>query len=431
VSLFPYDTVVFDLDGTLFDSEQGILSSILHTMDTLGKPVPKELDMREMIGPPLLDSFIYKLHLSPELAGRAMALYRDVFSREGMYQYAVYPRIRAILQTLRQGGVFLAMATSKPITPTRTLLKYYGLLHFFNRIIGPEDTGPATDKPNLLRLALPERRGRAAMVGDRRYDMEAAVACKVDGIGAAYGFGSIDELCKAGATHIAPDTAALQTLLCGNAAPPRGFFLTVEGLDGSGKTTQTDRLKRSLLQYGFSVLRTREPGGCAISEEIRRLVLDTAYGEMCATCEALLYAAARAQHVSQCIRPAVERGMLVLCDRFVDSSLAFQGAGRKLGMDKVWQINEPAVDGMTPDATVYLAIDHKKALERRLNASSPDRLEAEDLDFHERAQWGYEQLIQKHPKRFLIVNAEQSEEAVAKDTLAMVLNRLDSEINLD
>jgi len=123
--------------------------------------------------------------------------------------------------------------------------------------------------------------------------------------------------------------------------------------------------------------------------------------------------------------------MLVLCDRFVDSSLAFQGAGRQLGMDTVWQINEPAVDGMRPDATVYLDIDHKKALERRLNASSPDRLEAEDLDFHERVKRGYEQLIRRHPTRFLMVNAEQSEDAVARDTLAMVLDRLCSETSAD
>ena len=427
MSLFPYDTVVFDLDGTLFNSERGILSSIHYAMDTLGKPIPEGLDLCEMIGPPLFDSFQSMLRLTPEQARQAMVLYKDRFNREGMYLYEVYPRIRAILQTLRQGGVFLAVATSKPRSSARALFRHYGLLRFFHRIAGAEDTGPPADKPDLLRRALPERRGRAAMVGDRRYDMEAAVACQVEGIGAGYGFGSAEELRRAGAIYVAPDTEALQALLCGDAAPPRGFFLTVEGLDGSGKTTQTDRLERSLLQFGFQVLRTREPGGCRISEEIRRLVLDPAYGEMCPACEALLIAAARAQHVSQCIRPAVERGMLVLCDRYVDSSLAFQGAGRELGMDTVGQINEPAVDGMRPDATVYLAIDHKKALERRLSASSPDRLEAEDLAFHDRVQRGYEQLMRQHPARFLIVNAEQCEEAVARDTLAMVLERLSFE----
>ena len=152
-------------------------------------------------------------------------------------------------------------------------------------------------------------------------------------------------------------------------------------------------MEKNLRKFGFSVVRTREPGGCPISEEIRHLLLNPENMEMSDTCEALLYAASRAQHVHQVIRPAVERGELVLCDRFVDSSVAYQGGGRELGVDTIQQINEPAVDGMMPDATVYLDIDHREALMRRLNASEPDRLELQDVEFHERVEKAYEKLI--------------------------------------
>ena len=172
------------------------------------------------------------------------------------------------------------------------------------------------------------------------------------------------------------------------------------------------------------MLRTREPGGCAISEDIRRIILDTANTDMCPACEALLYAAARAQHVSQVIRPAVERGMLVLCDRFVDSSVAYQGGGRGLGVETVQQINDPAVDGMTPDATLYLAIDHREALRRRLSASEPDRLELEAGEFHERVQKAYERLVRDNRRRFVVVDAARGVDEVARDALDAVLERL-------
>ena len=237
----------------------------------------------------------------------------------------------------------------------------------------------------------------------------------VDGIGVLYGCGDREELQQAGAVMIAESVDELCDLLCPGAKPPRGFFLTVEGPDGSGKTTQVDRLEANLRKFGFSVRRTREPGGCAISEAIRGIILDTKNMEMCDTCEALLYAAARAQHVHQVIRPAVANGELVLCDRFVDSSVAYQGGGRELGVDTIQQINEPAVGDMMPDATVYLAIDHREALMRRLNASEPDRLELQDVEFHERVQKAYERLIKENKKRFLVVDAARDIESIAKD----------------
>ena len=122
--------------------------------------------------------------------------------------------------------------------------------------------------------------------------------------------------------------------------------------------------------------------------------------------------------------PAVERGDLVLCDRFVDSSVAYQGGGRELGVDTIQRINEPAVGDMMPDTTVYLAIDHREALLRRLNATEPDRLELQDVEFHERVQKAYERLIKENKKRFLVVDAQRDIESIAKDAFDRVLERL-------
>ena len=424
---FPYDAVLFDLDGTLTCSDQGIIQSMLYALDKVGAQPPAGVDLRAVIGPPLMVSLMGILGLDEARAREAMGYYSDFFNREGMYLYTVYPHIRSILKMLRDGGVYVALATSKPVRPAMAILNHFGLTHFFNRIITEEDNEKVVNKPELIRRALPENFRHAAMVGDRFYDVEGALANSIDAIGAGYGFGSEEELTNAGATHVVPDTESLRAYLCPGASIPRGFFLTLEGLDGSGKTTQVDRLEKSLRDYGFSVLRTREPGGCEISEEIRHTILTTDHMEMCPACEALLYAAARAQHVHEIIRPAVERGQLVLCDRFVDSSIAYQGGGRELGTDVVCEMNAPAVGDMMPDATVYLAIDHQLALERRHSASSLDRIEVESAAFHERVQNAYEKLIREHAKRFLVVDGEQAMDRVAADVLDAVLSRIEPE----
>ena len=424
---FPYDAVVFDLDGTLTCSDQGIIQSMRYALDKVGATVPAGVDLRAIIGPPLMVSLMGLLGLDEATARTAIGYYTEFFNREGMYLYTVYPHIRSILKMLRDGGVFVAMATSKPVRPAMAILNHFGLTHYFHRIITEEDNEKVVNKPELIRRALPESYQRAAMVGDRYFDVEGALANGIDCIGAGYGFGSEDELRNAGATHVVADTESLRAYLCPGAPIPRGCFLTMEGLDGSGKTTQMDKLEQSLRDYGFSVLRTREPGGCEISEEIRHTILTTDHMEMCPACEALLYAAARAQHVHEVIRPAVERGMLVLCDRFVDSSIAYQGGGRELGTDVVRTLNAPAVDGMLPDATVYLNIDHQLALERRHSASSLDRIEVESAAFHARVQAAYEKLISEDKRRFLLVDAEQDMAAVAADVLDAVLARLEPE----
>lgn len=422
---YPYDAVVFDLDGTLFDAEDGIVSSAVAAIEQLELEVPKDADLRRIVGPPLRQSMKHILHVPDELIPQAMAYYTAAFAEHGMFRYAVYPHIRHILTMLHQNGVHVGLASSKPQPACERLLNHFGMAHYFDAIVGEQGNEAQLGKPELIRRALPERYEQAAMVGDRCFDMDGAAAVGIDGIGVSYGCGSEEELRDSGATHIVPDTEALRALLCPGGEIPKGFFLSMEGLDGSGKSTQADLLEQSLRQYGYSVLRTREPGGCDISEDIRRIILDTENMEMCAACEALLYAASRAQHVAQVIRPAVERGMLVLSDRFVDSSVAYQGGGRELGVETVQQINALAVGDMLPDATLYLAIDHTTALNRRLNASSPDRLELEDSEFYERIQKAYEKLIKENKKRFMVVDAERDIQSIAKDALAQVLNRLE------
>lgn len=428
MNILPYDAIVFDLDGTICNAEHGITSSLLYAMETLGHPIPQGLDLREVIGPPLRDSLTNLFHLSAEDADQVMCVYRNRFDEVGMYQYTVYPHMRTILRTLKNAGAYLAVASSKPKETVRGVLEYFGLAHYFDIIIGVESDQIHQDKPQLVKMALPEKYKRAAMVGDRRFDMQGASANNISGIGAGYGHGSDEELRDAGATHIVPDTEALRALLCQGLEIPNGFFLTVEGPDGSGKTTQVDLLEKSLRDFGFSVLRTREPGGCPISEDIRQIILDTDNMEMSAACEALLYAAARAQHVHQVIRPAVEKGMLVLCDRFVDSSVAYQGSGRELGMEAIQQINEPAVNGMMPDATIYLHMEFRKALQRRMCASTPDRLEMEALDFHERVQKSYEKLLHDNKKRFLPIDADQNVQDVARCVMRAALTRLEPDM---
>ena len=422
---FPYDAVVFDLDGTLFDAEEGIVSSVVKAMKEMGLEIPQGAQLRQVVGPPLRYSFHDLLNVPSERLDEAADRYAHIFRSEGMYRYSVYPGIRTMLRVLKENGIYVALASSKPRDLCEHILRHYGLRHFFDRVIGETDNHAKLGKPEMIRRALPEHYWRAAMVGDRLYDMEGAKAAGVDGVGAVYGCGSVEELQNAGATLLVSDADELRELLCPGAAVPRGFFLSMEGPDGCGKTTQANLLEQSLRQLGFDLVRTREPGGCPISEKIRQIILDTENAEMCGTCEALLYAASRAQHVHQVIRPAVEAGKVVLSDRFVDSSVAYQGGGRAMGVDMIRQINEPAVDGMLPDATVYLAIDHTTAMNRRLSASRPDRLEMESGAFHGRVQAAYEELINRDRQRFIVVSGDQPVEEIARQVLRQVLKRLE------
>lgn len=173
----------------------------------------------------------------------------------------------------------------------------------------------------------------------------------------------------------------------------KGLFIAFEGADGCGKSTQMRYLAEYLGGLGVGVVCTREPGGCAVAEKIRDILLDKNNGEMSAVTEMLLYAAARAEHVSKVIRPAVDSSKVVLCDRFIYSSIAYQGYGRQLGKDTVMQINRIAVSGYMPDVTLFINVPPENAFKRMNEHKEHDRLESEDISFHRRVFEGYKEIM--------------------------------------
>ncbi len=193
----------------------------------------------------------------------------------------------------------------------------------------------------------------------------------------------------------------------------RGLFITFEGPDGSGKTTQINRLKDYLIVQGIDLIMTREPGGTRIGEKIRDIILNPEHQEMAHLTEALLYASSRAQHVAEKIRPALESGKTVICDRFMDSSIAYQGYGRKLG-DKVRIINEIAVEGLTPDLTFLLLVDPGEG-KSRINRGHLDRLELEEIHYHMDVYNGYLELADKHPERMILIDASRGIEEMSAE----------------
>lgn len=194
----------------------------------------------------------------------------------------------------------------------------------------------------------------------------------------------------------------------------KGFFITFEGPDGSGKTTQIRLLEQYCKDKGYEVVLTREPGGTPISEAIRSLLLDPSHKEMDGVTEALLYAASRAQHVAEKIKPALAKGCVVLCDRFMDSSIAYQGYARGLG-DDVRVINEFAVQGTQPDITFFMDLPAAAGKARVAAARDLDRLEQEDLSFHNAVYEGYLQLEKIYTKRYVRVDASRSIDAIASE----------------
>jgi dTMP kinase len=187
---------------------------------------------------------------------------------------------------------------------------------------------------------------------------------------------------------------------------PRGYFVAFEGGEGAGKSTQESLLAGALVDRGYSVVRTREPGGTPAGEAIRDVVLSPRFEGLDARAEALLYAAARGEHVARVIRPALDRGDVVVCDRYLDSSVAYQGAGRVLDPDEVRDLSLWATEGLLPHLTVLLDLDPAVGRER-LDASRTryDRLEAEEADFHERVRSAYLVLAAAEPQRFLVLDA--------------------------
>ena len=414
--------VLFDLDGTLTQSEEGIWNCAKHAAKEMGFPEPDAETLRKFIGPPLMHSFQAYLGMTPEQAEEAQRIYRARYTTVGMYENRVYPGIRTVLRTLWKQGAKVGVVTGKPAYPTGKILEHFGIDRFISTVVCASDA--RAEKEHLIREALPENYGEAWMVGDRCFDMEGGRAAGIHTLGVTYGYGSEEELLETGAEKIARTPREILDILCPEAKPGRGAFLSVEGLDGSGKGTQIERLSDELDRWGFEVVHTREPGGTPIGEKIREILLDRANEGMSPETEALLYAASRAQHVREKIRPAVADGKVVLCDRFLDSSVAYQGGGRQLGINEVLDINAPAVDGTLPDLTVYLDIDHREALRRRCAASEPDRMEMEADSFHARVEDGYHQLIDRNPERFVVVDAGKTRDEIAGEIREKVLTRL-------
>jgi dTMP kinase len=207
----------------------------------------------------------------------------------------------------------------------------------------------------------------------------------------------------------------------------KGLFITFEGPDGSGKTTVSTSVVERLQKEGYQVKYTREPGGSNIAEQIRSVILDPKNTEMDARCEALLYAAARRQHLVEKVLPALEEGITVISDRFVDSSLAYQGYGRGIGVEEVYSINMFAIEGKLPDRTIYLNIDAKTGLDRiNANRTSLDRLDQESEDFHNLVHKGYEEVVERYKDRMDIVDASKDVEMVIEESYQIVKGLLDA-----
>jgi len=204
------------------------------------------------------------------------------------------------------------------------------------------------------------------------------------------------------------------------------MFITLEGPEGSGKTTAVDYAVSKLEEMGYKIVRTREPGGTPIAEQIRNVILDKENTAMDKRTEALLYAASRRQHLVEKVWPALKEGKIVVCDRYLDSSLAYQGGARGLGVDNILNINMFATEGTFPDLTLLFDIEPEIGLARiAANANREvNRLDLEKLEFHKTVRNTFLELAKRYPERFIIIDASKSREEVADATLKAILSRL-------
>ncbi len=202
----------------------------------------------------------------------------------------------------------------------------------------------------------------------------------------------------------------------------KGKFISFEGPDGSGKTSVIKVVEKYFNEKGFKTIVTREPGGIEISEKIRDIIHDVEHTEMDPRTEALLYAASRSQHLHQKIIPAIESGIIVLCDRYVDSSLAYQGFGRELGLDEVLAINKFAIDSFFPDLTIFVDVRPEVGLNRVFSTADREinRLDLEPLKFHKKIYDGYLKLIKLYPNRIKRINGEQAIDNVAQAAIDLI-----------
>ncbi len=200
----------------------------------------------------------------------------------------------------------------------------------------------------------------------------------------------------------------------------KSTFITVEGIEGCGKTTQTARLVRYLRALGFEVDETREPGGTPISEDVREILLDPIHGGMTPLTELLLYSAARAQHVSERIRPALEDGKVVVCDRFADSTMAYQGGGRQMDSEPIRALYDIATEGLQPQLTFVIDVTAEEGVRRAAALKRADRIEEEPIEFHERVRQAFLDMAKAEPERIKVVDGMQPQDAVFRDIMQHV-----------
>lgn len=204
------------------------------------------------------------------------------------------------------------------------------------------------------------------------------------------------------------------------------MFITLEGPEGSGKTTAVESAVKKLQEMGYEIVRTREPGGTPIAEEIRNVILDKKNTNMDPRTEALLYAASRRQHLVEKVWPALKEGKIVICDRYLDSSLAYQGGARGLGVDEILNVNLFATENTWPDLTLLFDIKPEEGLKRiAANADREvNRLDLEKIEFHQKVRNTFLSLAERYPDRYVVIDASKSREEVAKATLDAILDRL-------
>ena len=420
-----YDYILFDFDGTVAETGEGIRRSVAYSLEKLGRPVPDEAVLNRFIGPPLHDSFVQFCGMTDGEADRAIEVYRERYVDVGLYESHLYPGIALLLRALKKSGAWVAVASAKPQFMLERLADHFGIRPYLDAIAGIGLERHSADKRDLILRALPPGadRARACMAGDRLFDIEAAKALGLAAIGADYGYSLPGELEGAGADAVFGDVPAMAEHLLGEA--PKGLFISLEGSDGCGKSTQIALLKEYLLGRGFDVVLTREPGGCPISERIREIILSLDSRGMSPQCEALLYAASRVEHVREVVLPALNCGKIVICDRFLDSSIAYQAYGRELGEGFVRQINEPATRLAFPHLTLLLEVNRAESRRRMAQGAPLDRLEIEKEDFFARVQQGFDAVARDNPGRVVRVDASKSIEGVFEQVRAAVRGILD------
>ncbi len=203
------------------------------------------------------------------------------------------------------------------------------------------------------------------------------------------------------------------------------YFISFEGGEGSGKTTIIEMLAKELINLGYDLVKTREPGGSKIAEEIRTIILNNENTNMDYKTEALLFAASRRQHLKEVIIPALEEEKIVICDRFVDSSLAYQGYARGLGIEEIYEINKYAIGNVFPDLTLYIDVDPNVGLSRAKGRDRKvDRLDLEKLSFHELVREGYFEVAKRYPERVKIINGNRDIKEIYNDIKAEVMKKL-------